>query len=1092
MKLLSTFILSILSTTILANDYIVEFKNIPSTEKIKNLSKKIKIERFDSFKNYYFNRAYFVQSSLPKADLVNLINSSLKVNSIEPVSQIAAMSVSPAQTLSRFNIDDQLLAYQWGLVSQGQKVRKDKDDINYVLVQDQASQNNTPAWLTLLGDQAQNLPPEVLASLLNQTTNHVDHSDINFIGFQSILRNELPEVKVAVIDSGIDFGHQDLKNAVAKNLAECNDDGGTNYDSREDLDDNGVPGDCLGWNFTVHKNDPRAKLPMDDAGHGTHVAGIIAAQSKNNFGVSGMGNNIKIVPIKVLHQDESSDEAKQISFTDRVARGILYAIKRDVDVINLSLGWLRQSDTKYLREAVNAALARGIPVIAAAGNNGSNARLFPCSYPGVICVGASTIEGKSADFSNHGGNVDIYAPGESILSTWPVTRVPLEFSVHGYEIQSGTSQATPFVSGAVAQLKAMNQGIRLPEIQARLLLSSNSDILKQNPKIGLSGRLDMAKLISITEQPAIIPVFKNLDEISYTLSDRKFRFPLPIVNYWKAASDIKVRVSTNSHGIELVRHDFLLEELANAKSKTLPIEGKIVNTQSDRSVELKIEITENDTTKTYYHNINFVRLLINDPEVEEKTISFLGQSKPLALVQEGELVPLITTLESFYGTAAPEWFLRRNVDNNVEFSFFKVTDQAIEETQGFSLKNSKRILSIISMDFNSDEKDDRLVRSTKVNDAGEETAIVYSFRSKSGDLLFGDKSDWSLSPDVAVANESLAFIKAELTENLHVPAPIFVAEGKLPESQQPTGFFDRRDEMTRKRIYTLNPIVNENGEVVLETLSIDTPKNIEKWKEELGLRWSDKLEIVSLIAPTFTENSERKVRILAVGGHAFRRVEAIIHVQAKDEFTIEKISTKGIRLENQESVRISSINNNLFSRHEHSGFIGFYDGKRARTSVIGDELKNQTFKISNEFDNFTGHIGSFLTEDQLTSIYSTSNKLVLVQQLSNEQRVLERPLERFDFLPGQVFNELFWPIARENSKGILIPSLYVDTSSIHTNSIHVIEIDNDKIIAPMHQSVLLPPNCKSLNPVVLPHEISHRTTMLCLEKERGFVFKFVK
>src|SRR5690606_3529415 len=113
-------------------------------------------------------------------------------------------------------------------------------------------------------------------------------------------------------------------------------------------DDNGVPGDCLGWNFTVHKNDPRARLPMDDSGHGTHVAGIIAARSNNGVGSSGLGNNIKIVPVKVLHEDESSGEAKQIALTDRLARGILYAIKRNVQVINLSLGWLRQSDTKYL------------------------------------------------------------------------------------------------------------------------------------------------------------------------------------------------------------------------------------------------------------------------------------------------------------------------------------------------------------------------------------------------------------------------------------------------------------------------------------------------------------------------------------------------------------------------------------------------------------------------------------------------------------------------------------------------------------------------------------------------------------------------
>ncbi len=1091
MKLLSTLAISLFSSSVFATSFVVEFKNIPSIKKLKKLEKSLQIERFDNFDSDYFNRAYLVNSKLTKAELSKLLSKTLKVSSVEAVTEITAMSVNPATNLSRLSIDDQLLSYQWGLVSQGQKVRKDKDDINYVLLEDEASKNTTPDWLAILGDQASNVPADVLATLLAQGPKQKSFADINYVGFKKLVKSELAEIKVAVIDSGIDFGHQDLKNIVAKNLAECNEDGGTDYDSREDLDGNGVPGDCLGWNFTVHKNDPKAKLPMDDAGHGSHVAGIIAAQSKNNFGVSGLGNNIKIVPVKVLHQDEGSEQAKQISFTDRVARGILYAIKREVDVINLSLGWLRQSDTKYLREAVNAALARGIPVVAAAGNNGSNARLFPCSYPGVICVGASTIEGKAADFSNHGGNVDVFAPGESILSTWPVTRVPLEFSVHGYEIQSGTSQAAPFVSGAIAQLKVLKKDIRLAEIQARILVSSNADILKDHPRLGLSGRLDMERLVSVDEQSAVIPVFKSLDEISYTLRDRKFRFPLPIVNYWKDASNISVRISTDSSGIELERQEFTFQDLLSEKSKTIPVEGIITNTQADRAVELKVVITENETTRTYYHKLNFVRLLINDPEVEEKTINFIEQKKPLAVVQEGELVPLVTTLESFYGTSAPEWFLRRNIENGVEFSFFKVTDQAVNETKGFFLEKSKRVLSIVSMDFNSDEEDDRLVRTTKLNDEGEESSIVYSFRSKSGEPLFADKSDWSLTPDVAVANDSLAFIKSNLQAAGEVPAPIFVAEGKLPESQQPTGFFDRRDESTRKRIYTFTPVI-ENGTVVLKTSAIDTQSNIEAWKDVLGLRWSDKLEVASIIAPTLSEHLEKSVRVLLVGGHASRRVEAVLTVKSKDEYSIERISTKGVRLENQDSVRVSTIDSNRFSRHEKTGFVGFYDGKRARTSVIDRNFRNHTFKITNDFDNFTGHIGSFLAEDQLSSVYSTSNKLVIVQQLANEQRFLERPLERFDFLPGQVFNELFWPIARENTQGKLIPSLYVDTSSIHTNSIHVIEIGEDSINAPMHQSVLLPPNCKSLNPVVLPEEISHRTTMLCLEKERGFVFKFVK
>src|SRR5690606_11737764 len=151
----------------------------------------------------------------------------------------------------------------------------------------------------------------------------------------------------------------------------------------------------------------------------------------------------------------------------------------------------------------------------------------------------------------------------------------------------------------------------------------------------------------------------------------------------------------------------------------------------------------------------------------------------------------------------------------------------------------------------------------------------------------------------------------------------------------------------------------------------------------------------------------------------------------------------------------------------------------------------QSYVLKDAIDGYSGHIASFIRGEELTRVYTTQNRLVLVQDTGHEQKVLERPLERFDFLPGQVLNDLFWPIARMNTYGELFPSLYVDASSIHSNSVHVIEAREEGFVAPMGQSVLLPPNCKGLNPVILPGEIAHRTSMICLEKERGFIFKFV-
>ncbi len=1080
-----------------ASQWIVEFKESPSAQVLKQLQKKHKIERFDNFENDYFKRAFLVDTELSATQLKAQLDPVIPVNMVEGITQVQALSIEPSDSLERHYVNDQLFRYQWGMVSQGQRVRRDKDDINYVMLQDPAAASSatTPDWLNILGEHAQNLPPEVLVQLLSQntSTNVVARSDVNYVGFLEAIkgRETARDIVVAVIDSGVDVGHPDLKNVILRNPQECNEDGSINYETRDDLDGNDVPGDCIGWNFTVHKNDPRAKLPSDSLGHGTHVAGIIAAQADNATGVSGFGHNIKILPIKVLNEDETSAEARQIALTDRIARGILYAIKRQADVINLSLGWLRQADTNYLREAVNAALARGIPVIAAAGNNGARARLFPCSYPGVICVGATRIDGAIADFSNHGGSVDILAPGDSILSTWPVTRIPMVFSVHGYEIQSGTSQATPFVSALAAQLRAYHPEARLNEIQARLMLGANEDILKANPKLALSGRTDMAKSLLVEEQSVVRPMFKSLDEISYKLADRRFRFPLPIMNYWRESGEVKVHVAMTSAAVRLARQDFTIEQIAQGRSVILPIEGELSDLSLDHAVAIEVTIDLNGQKKTYHHSVNFVRLLIDDPEVDERLVEFKDGVKPLALVQEGKISTLITTIESFYGTSDNEWFLRRNDEAGVELTFFSPSQDKIVEGATFMLNGAKRLLGLLKMDFNRDGLDDRLIRSTVVDAEGNENAIVYSFRAQDGSNLFGEYSDWKFVPDVAVANDTLAFVSGELPGVGTVPVPIFVAQGTLPEAQQPTGFFDTRDEATRNRIYALVPKI-VNGKVELTTVALDTLDMMKQWREKLQLPWNEPLKILTILAPSVQEHRDGTIRVLINGGHASRRLDAVIKISSPTSIEVEAVDLKGIRPENQTPVRVANLDEERFSRHERTGFVGFYDGKRARMSVVGSEMSSLPYSLKDEFDYYSGHVASFVAKGQLTSVYTSSNRLVMINNQNGIEQVLERPLERFDFIPGEIFNELFYPIARQSEDGSLIPSLYVNASDIHSNSVHIIEARDGGFVASMEQSLLLPPNCKALNPIILPGEKKHRTTLLCLENSRGFVFKFVR
>lgn len=232
------------------------------------------------------------------------------------------------------------------------------------------------------------------------------------------------EVIVAVIDSGADYTHPDLKDNIAVNLAEKNGQPGV------DDDGNGYVDDVYGWDF--YNNKPNA---FDDNGHGTHCSGIIAAE-RNGFGVRGVAPKVKILPVKFLGANGSGDTSAAIN-------AINYAVSRGARVLSNSWGGGGFSD--LLNVAIQTARGKGVFVVAAAGNDGKNNDVtpsYPANYTGVVSVGSSDQSDLKSSFSNYGASsVRIFAPGSSILSTYPGNQ---------YKTLSGTSMATPQISGALA------------------------------------------------------------------------------------------------------------------------------------------------------------------------------------------------------------------------------------------------------------------------------------------------------------------------------------------------------------------------------------------------------------------------------------------------------------------------------------------------------------------------------------------------------------------------------------------------------------------------------------------------------------------
>lgn len=272
-------------------------------------------------------------------------------------------------------------------------------------------------------------------------------------------------VVVAVIDTGVDYDHEDIRNAIWTNPRESGQDaqGRSKQSNGVDDDANGYIDDWRGWNFAGNNNNP-----FDDNGHGTHVSGTIAATGDNGIGVVGIAPQAQILPVKALDQSGGGR-------VDTLARAVRYAASMGVTVTNSS--WGAAGESQLLQDAFAYAKNRNVVNIVAAGNSSVSARGYiPAQYSSVIAVAALTAEGKRASFSNFGSDVDIIAPGHDILSLRARNAyvddcskrcVPAQPSAK-YVRLSGTSMATPHVAGIAALIRAHHPEYSAAEVSAVL------------------------------------------------------------------------------------------------------------------------------------------------------------------------------------------------------------------------------------------------------------------------------------------------------------------------------------------------------------------------------------------------------------------------------------------------------------------------------------------------------------------------------------------------------------------------------------------------------------------------------------------------
>jgi len=435
-----------------------------------------------------------------------------------------------------------------------------------------------------------------------------------------LVKGEQGNVIIGIVDGGTDWRHVDLQDNVWTNPGETPDNG-------VDDDGNGFVDDVHGWNFSNNSSDPTGlSTQPNNSNHGTFVAGLAAAVTDNQQGVTGSSWNATFMPISGACPQQ--DDAICFGYP-----GIVYAATNGAQVINASWGGPESSDQG--ERAIDFAVEMGALVVAAAGNDGLNVDLtpfFPANFSKVLSVGATSknSDGK-AGFSNYGISVDIFAPGVSVEST----------STGGlFGASSGTSFASPIVAGIAALVKTLNPGFSVDQLREQVRVTGdNIDAANSNfaGRLG-RGRVNALRAVSVTDLPAIRVTdgsFTETDGDGGIESGETVQLTLTYTNYLASAGGVLFTLRSDDAFVTVTSGAASIGSLPSGASQDVTFTFTVAsNTPEGRALRFA---TDNEAGS--YIDAGVVELVANETAVathrtatlevsitNEGNIGFLGFS----------------------------------------------------------------------------------------------------------------------------------------------------------------------------------------------------------------------------------------------------------------------------------------------------------------------------------------------------------------------------------------------------------------------------------------------------------------------------------
>ncbi len=895
--------------------------------------------------------------------------------------------------------------------------------------------------------------------------------DINWVETKDIA-SEKKELVVAVLDSGLDTDHPDLKGRIWFNEKICS-----------ATAPNPAGRACNGFNYLDNNT-----VLTDDIGHGTHVAGLIAA-NRNTLGIAGAGDpRVKIMPLKVMNNSVNGFVYNGKVITDVIADAMTFAVKNGAEVINLSLGWPKLVDLAKVKAAFDLAEQNNVIVIAASGNNNKDLPTFPCSYENVICVGAIDNRGELTDFTNHGSKVDMVAPGESIVSTYPRALESRVLRIKNYETKRGSSQAAPYVAAAVANLKLLNPGLSNDQVRS-LLFRSTKKLNKNAQRFVKYGMLDMKALLELAkveEAKAFInPQLKSLTEVKFNAKDKKFSFNLDLKNLSNVEYKGQACLKTASKAIELALECVSVESLAAHKTKTIAVSGTIQDLSLDSHILLQVELDG----RTYSTSLVFSRDLNADADLTSHSLGQISFDDMGVISGDRRLSRMSRVFDKHRRLSFPEYFylekLKQTEAATVVSLLTKENGKFVVKTIGLPKVN--KVLSMHRQDINLDGKLDYFIYTL----SNKKDELQFYLYDEKLNPLFKGQSMWSLTLStfeglpIEGGVEKFEWIKVSNDKLGNIVVPSIYRGYTMPEADN-SKVISERVIGTMSHQYYFNPKVTDN-KVELELRVVDSVTMMKKLRSSLGILGAFDTKSVYLLKPfpqTEAESAKGLIRSMIVVDEdgVGKLYETTLSLSGNNFSALSPLySEKAVG----DSLIYPIVDSKTGAITSEAIFTSLLNRATAEFLVKNDTEIGSIQKLTEEWENPIISLTAIFEEERAKTYLVESRSSMTALRANGEKASL--PIYRDSSFPGQSFSETLTPILSEGRPGVYINSTLIYGERLYS----MIDTQNNGFIRPLSLSIGIPAGCVPLLPETLEDKTQFNYAFLCTSPSKEVSLKFL-